>query len=126
MRQAIIKNGVVVNIIEVDAILDNMVAAEETTYIGDVYQNGVFTREALSPRVSTSLQFMDRFTEAEQLAIVSATMVVPQVKLWYDRMIAATEIAYKDPRTLAGLQALVAGGLLTAERIDEILPVEWR
>lgn len=79
-----------------------------------------------APKGCTSLQFMDRFTEAEQLAIVSATMAVPQVKLWYDRMIAATEIVYKDTRTLGGLQALVAAGLITQARIDEILPVAWR
>lgn len=78
------------------------------------------------PKSCTSLQFMDRFTEAEQLAIVSATMSVPAVKLWYDRMIAATEIVYKDPRTLGGLQALSQGGLIAPNRVDEILPPEWR
>lgn len=69
---------------------------------------------------------MDRFTEAEQLAIVTATMSVPQVKLWYDRMLCAEEIVYKDARTLAGLQALVAAGLITQARMDEILPLAWR
>jgi hypothetical protein len=81
---------------------------------------------SLIPRSSTSLQFMDRFTDAEQLAIVTATLASPQVKLWYDRMIAATEIVYKDPRTLGGLQALVAAGLITAARMDEIVPAAWR
>ena len=79
-----------------------------------------------TPRACSSLQFMDRFTESEQLSIVTATMCVPQVKIWYDRMIAATEIVYKDPRTIGGLQALVTAGLITQERIDEILPVAWR
>lgn len=78
------------------------------------------------PVASTSLRFMDRFTEAEQLAIVTATMSVASVKLWYDRMIAASEIVYKDPRTLGGLQALVDAGLITAARMDEILPEAWR
>lgn len=80
----------------------------------------------VQPIASTSLQFMDRFTEAEQLAIVTATMSVPQVKLWYDRMLCAEEIVYKDARTLAGLQALVAAGLITQARMDEILPLAWR
>lgn len=81
---------------------------------------------AAVPKSATSLQFMDRFTEAEQLAIVTATMTVPAVKLWYDRMIAATEVVYADPRVLAGLNALVGAGLLQAARVDEILPVAWR
>lgn len=78
------------------------------------------------PKSCSSLEFMDRFTDPEQLAIVTATMAVPQVKLWYDRMIAATEIVYKDPRTLGGLQALSQGGLIAPNRVDEILPPEWR
>ncbi|MGB4064260.1 MAG: hypothetical protein WBK19_10585 [Azonexus sp.] len=78
------------------------------------------------PHSVSSLQFMDRFTEVEQLAIVTATMSVAQVKLWYDRMLCAEEIVYKDARTLAGLQALVAAGLITQARMDEVLPPEWR
>ena len=93
------------------------------------WQGGLLVSVALPvnpPLASTSLQFMDRFTEAEQLAIVTATMSVAAVKLWYDRMIAASEIVYKDPRTLGGLQALVAAGLITASRMDKILPEAWR
>lgn len=78
------------------------------------------------PTSCTALAFMDRFTEAEQLAIVTATMSIPAVKLWYDRLIAATEVIYKDPRVLGGLQALAAAGLIAPSRVDEILPVEWR
>lgn len=76
--------------------------------------------------VLTSLQFMDRFTETEQLAIVAVTMASPQVKLWYDKMIAATEIVLADPRLTYGLQSLVDGGLISQARMDEILPVADR
>ena len=31
----------------------------------------------------TSLQFLDLFTPAEQLAVATAAMQSPQVKLWY-------------------------------------------
>jgi len=64
----------------------------------------------------TSLQFLDLFTESEQLAIVTAANASPQVKLWYDRMLAAMFITLADPRTETGLTALVGAGLLTAER----------
>jgi hypothetical protein len=69
----------------------------------------------------TALEMLDLFTEAEQLAVVSATMAVPAVKLWYDRLIAATFVTYEDPRTESGLQALVDAGLLTALRKAEIV-----
>lgn len=69
----------------------------------------------------TSLQFLDLFTEAEQLGIVQAANASPQVKLWYDRMLAAMFITLADPRTEAGLTALVTAGLLTAERKTAIV-----
>lgn len=69
----------------------------------------------------TPLEMLDLFTEAEQLAIVGATMSVPEVKLWYDRMLAATFISYEDPRTKDGLQALVDAGLIGPDRKDAIV-----
>ena len=68
------------------------------------------------PKQFTSLEFLDLFTEPEQLTIVQAAIASPQVKLWYDRMLAANFITLADPRTEAGLTALVGAGLLTAER----------
>lgn len=75
---------------------------------------------AAYPRFS-ALEMLDLFTEAEQLAVVQATMANAAVKLWYDRMIAATFVTYEDPRTDGGLQALVTAGLITAERKAEIV-----
>lgn len=69
----------------------------------------------------TCLEFLDLFTEAEQLTITTAAMQSAQVKLWYDRTLAAMFITLADPRTEAGLDALVAAGLLTAERKAEIV-----
>ena len=69
----------------------------------------------------TSLEYLDLFTESEQLAVVSATMAVPQVKLWYDKMLAAGYVTAADPRTEGGLAALVGAGLLTEARKVEIL-----
>ena len=73
------------------------------------------------PKQFTSLEYLDLFTESEQLAVVSATMAVPQVKLWYDKMLAAGFITTADPRTEGGLAALVGAGLLTEARKLEIL-----
>lgn len=64
----------------------------------------------------TALEVLNLFTDPEQLAVVQATMSVAAVKLWYDRMIAATFVTYEDPRTEDGLEALVTAGLITADR----------
>lgn len=77
----------------------------------------------VQPKQFTSLEYLDLFTESEQLAVVSATMAVPQVKLWYDKMLAAGFITSADPRTEGGLAALVGAGLLTEVRKVEILAV---
>lgn len=53
-------------------------------------------------------------------------MSSPSVKLWYDKLIAATEVRYSDSRLIAGMQALVTAGLITQARMDAILPEAWR
>lgn len=75
------------------------------------------------PKQFTSLEYLDLFSESEQLAVVTATMAVPQVKLWHDKMLMAGFITSADPRTEGGLAALVAAGLLTEARKAEILAV---
>ena len=62
------------------------------------------------------LDFLDLFTEAEQLAVVQATLTSAAVKLWYDRVLAATYITLNDPRVESGLDALVSAGLLSTQR----------
>lgn len=71
---------------------------------------------AAPPKQFTSLEYLDLFTDDEQIAVVSATMANASVKLWYDKMLAAGFVTKADPRTEAGLAALVSAGLLTAER----------
>lgn len=75
----------------------------------------------MPPKQFSSLEFLDLFTGSEQLAVATAAMQSAQVKLWYDRTLAAMFITLADPRTAAGLDALVAMGLLTATRRDEII-----
>ena len=69
----------------------------------------------------SSLDFLDRFTEAEQLVVVEATLVSATVKLWYDRLLAADFVDLEDPRTEVGVDALIAAGLLEASRKAAIL-----
>lgn len=78
--------------------------------------------QAKLDRKATPLQFIERFTDAEQLAIVTMTQTSPQIKLWYDKLLAANEIDFDDTRTQKGMASLVALGLITQERSYAILP----
>ena len=73
-------------------------------------------------RQVTPLEFIDRLTHDEQIAVVTATLQNPAVKLWYDKLLAASFVSFDDPRLSAGLDVLVQAGLLTAERRAEIIP----
>lgn len=78
------------------------------------------TLEPPAPRLSF-LEFMDLFTEAEQLAIAGAAMTDAATKLWYDRAVGAQFIDLADPRLTAGMQATVTAGLLTSARRNRVL-----
>ena len=67
------------------------------------------------------LDFLNLFTEAEQLAVVQAGLANAAVKLWYDKALAATFITRDDPQVEGGLQALVDAGLLTEQRKAAVL-----
>lgn len=64
---------------------------------------------------------LDLFTQAEQLAVVQATMTDAHVKLMYDRLLGAAYWTYEDTETEVGLSLLVEKGLLTVERKAEIV-----
>lgn len=69
----------------------------------------------------TPLQFIERFTNAEQLAVVTAAMQAPALRLWYDKLMAAQVVVLDDERLVAGMNSLVQEGLVTQARHDEIM-----
>jgi hypothetical protein len=120
--------------------LDACVASLTTSERAQLYAEGgevqtLFFPEGLGARIDeaknapaptpviklTFLQFMDLFTDAEQLAIAQAAMADAAIKLWYDRALGATEINFADPRLAAGLQAFVTSGLLTSARRNRVM-----
>lgn len=99
----------------------------ETDGVWVLNADGSITKEPMPPAPViprtqfTSLEFLDRFTEDEQLAVVQATMQSAEVKLWYDRLLAASFIDLADPRTEAGIDALISAGLISADRKAALL-----
>jgi len=69
----------------------------------------------------TSVDYLERFTEEEQIAIVTATMSNPVVKLWYDKMMASGEVLLSNPQVLENMNMLVSENLIDSSRINEIL-----
>lgn len=75
---------------------------------------------AIKPSLSV-LQFRSRFTDAEKVAIYTAAKTEVLVQIWLDDLMAASDVRTDDPRTIGGVQALEAAGLIAAGRASEIL-----
>jgi hypothetical protein len=79
------------------------------------------------PPPLTRLGFMSRFTDAELVGIEVARQSAPEVEVratltvLKESWMAATEVDVTDPRTQQGVALLVQMGLLTEERMHEIL-----
>jgi hypothetical protein len=75
----------------------------------------------------TRLGFMSRFTDVELVGIEVARMTAPDVvqratlTVLKESWMAATEVDVTDPRTQQGVGLLVQMGLLTEERMHQIL-----
>jgi hypothetical protein len=71
--------------------------------------------------ILTKLQFLQRFTAAERVAIRQAAKAVPALEDYMAMLDAAQHIEIDRPDTIAGVNALAAAGLLTEQRAAEIL-----
>lgn len=71
--------------------------------------------------VMTPYAFLRRFTQDERIAIRTAAKQVAVIEDWMYLLDHATEIDLADANLVAGMGGLVAGGLLTGTRRDQIL-----
>lgn len=69
----------------------------------------------------TPLAFIGRIAAEEQKAISEAAITIPAVWLLMYLLGAAQEVLLDDPRTVGGVEAMVAAGILTPARAAEIL-----
>ena len=77
--------------------------------------------EKNSSRFMTQEDFTRRLTEQEMRNIYQASKVSIDVEIWLDRFKMAKEIDLDDPFLINGLNGLAANGLLSIERVQEIL-----
>lgn len=73
------------------------------------------------PQVLTPLQFLERLTVDERVAIRAAAKQNPLLDDWLDMLRATSIVDLADPRTVGGVRAIVSAGLLTTQRGDELL-----
>jgi hypothetical protein len=141
MNYALIKNGLVEQVIVSDAEFAQSIArkwdavtpAIEGCAIGWAWDGEAFTPPApppapeptTEPRHITRLAFLNRFTDAEAISIdlasIGATEQAAGLRRYMNKVNAATFIDLARPDTRAGVQALEAGGVLAAGRAAEIL-----
>jgi hypothetical protein len=69
----------------------------------------------------TPLAWMDRLPPDRQVVLLEALDATPQGRRFAKRMLAATEIDPKNAETVAGVQMLRAGGVLTQAEADVLL-----
>jgi len=69
----------------------------------------------------TSYQFLNRFTSLERAAIRADALVNTDTADFLMLSQSAQEVIADDPVTLSGMQHLVSRGIITAERMGEIL-----
>lgn len=72
-----------------------------------------------SSNVYTKLEFLNRFTAQERINIRSSSD--PIVEDFMELLNAASEVDKTYPDTIAGMNYLVSAGLLTQQRLEEIL-----
>lgn len=77
--------------------------------------------EKTNTRFMTQEVFTRRLTDQELRNIYQAAKASIDVEIWLDRFKMAKEIDLDDPFLVNGLNGLVSNGILSAERVLEIL-----
>jgi hypothetical protein len=101
-----------------EIIYDDTATPEQRQAAQQIVDNWV---EPEKRRLVWSLEFLDRFPESAQLAVVATAQSNPAIRLWYDRLLANGSVDLDSPRLIAGLNAMRDAGLLTQEMIDNAL-----
>lgn len=126
MRQAIIKDNIVVNVIV--GSLPGGLDLEEREFCepGAIYVPGGNPRFLRAPRVCrwTAYEFLNRLTAAERAQIRALSSTDTNVADFLMLATAAQEIISDDPTTVMGMNYMVMIGVFTEARKNEILSDE--
>lgn len=115
-------------------IIDNLTNNGATPKHGDIIQethrSGAVVKkmhvdipvppEPAKEAVLTRYQFMCLFTNAEMVAIMTASDTDPVTRLFLKQLDNVEDVRFSDKNTIAGLAHLVSVGLITEERKEQI------
>jgi hypothetical protein len=90
-------------------------------YTWDPLEAAFIEKDGVNKRLISKLDYMNRFTDAELVAIYTAAKTNINVEIWLEKFKLAAEINLDDARTSAGLQVLETAGLIATGRAAEIL-----
>jgi hypothetical protein len=125
IRVAILDGINVANVIVCDGshvLAANEVEAPPHVGPGFAYIDGTFVEPALFiPWRISPLEFLGKFTESERIAAFSVAGQYPEFSAMLGELMAATEIVQNDDRLPIALSAFVQAGVITEDRVEEIL-----
>lgn len=105
-------------------VINTIIASEEfveAAYPGHYVLVGPEPTPPPPPPIITKLAMLTRFTDAEYVGILTEAKTDVTIEAWLNKFNAATTINLEDPRTVSGMDLLVADGLITQVRADAIL-----
>lgn len=105
--------GFVYNNSNNDSIRDLWVEGQTVTVVPII--------DPVPPKIYAPIDFFERFTKDERKAIRTAAKSNDDLEDWLDMLKVTGQVDTSSQRTIDGMAALVAGGLLSQQRSDEIL-----
>jgi hypothetical protein len=99
----------------------NELSEAELIALGIEFMDGDYPVPPIQPTPLTHKQFMDRFTDSELAAIMTAAKSSIELELWFKRFEMAQDILLTDPQTISGVNALETAELIAEGRATEIL-----
>ena len=123
MRQAIVKDNIVTNVIAGSLPYGIDLGEDEFCEIGATYVPDGSPRFIRAPLIFswTSYQFLNRLTSAERSDIRERAKTDSNVADFLMLATAAQEVVSDDPMTIAGMNYMVMIGVFTEQRKNEIL-----
>jgi len=127
MRYGLIDSGVVTQVMTASYVPEApWVSIPDDVQPGYLFDGTDYTAPTPEPAPThrtrlTRLEFRNLFTQAEKQALYTAAQSSVDVQIYLDDVNAAQYIETTDASTVNGLGALVAAGILTQARADEIL-----
>jgi hypothetical protein len=98
-----------------------VVDANPSTPLWDTPEAPAVPEPVVASRIITKLEYMNRFHDDELANLYTAAKGVVQIEVWLEKFKVSEFIDLSDPRTVGGVQALEAAGIVGAGRANEIL-----